>query len=312
VFFLETTRWQFNRLISSDARKGQFLMILASLAWGSSFPSVKWGLGFMHPLIFVFFRFFAAGLMTIILIKFLGSGNAFHFLRDRRIFALGLFNALGYLFQFIGMEYTTAGKASLLINMNVIVVAVLSFLILREAMGRQKILAITISVLGVILITTNGNLQTLWSGAFIGDMVVLLGGVIWAFYIVYSKKFLNSSNSNEVNSMDLTSAVIIMTMLVLAVPAAIYSFYDPSSLSALTAAPAIIAVCYTGLVCTTIAFTLYFAGLKYISASVSAVIMLLEIVFAVALAFIFLGEVPTFYTVIGGLLIGVAIYLAGK
>ena len=235
-----------------------------------------------------------------------------HFLRDRRIFALGLFNALGYLFQFIGMEYTTAGKASLLINMNVIVVAVLSFLILREAMGRQKILAITISVLGVILITTNGNLQTLWSGAFIGDMVVLLGGVIWAFYIVYSKKFLNSSNSNEVNSMDLTSAVIIMTMLVLAVPAAIYSFYDPSSLSALTAAPAIIAVCYTGLVCTTIAFTLYFAGLKYISASVSAVIMLLEIVFAVALAFIFLGEVPTFYTVIGGLLIGVAIYLAGK
>ncbi|MBS7249718.1 MAG: DMT family transporter [Candidatus Freyarchaeota archaeon] len=311
---METTRWQFNRLTSSDARKGQFLMILASLAWGSSFPSVKWGLGFMPPLIFVFFRFFAAGLMTIIFIKFLGSGNAFHFLRDRRLFVLGLFNALGYLFQFIGMEYTTAGKASLLINMNVIVVAVLSFLILRESMGRQKIIAITVSVLGVILITTNGNLQTLWSGAFIGDMVVLLGGVIWAFYIVYSKKFLNSSNSNdvEVNPMDITSAVIIITMLVLAVPAAIYSFYDPSSLSALTAAPAIIAVCYTGLVCTTIAFTLYFAGLKYISASVSAVIMLLEIVFAVALAFIFLDEVPTFYTVIGGLLIGVAIYLAGK
>ncbi len=289
-------------------------MILATLAWGSSFPAVKWGLGFIPPLIFVFFRFVAAALMTIVFIRFLGAGKTFHFLSDRRIFVLGLFNALGYLFQFIGMEYTTAGKASLLINMNVIVVAVLSFLFLGESMGWQKILAIIMSVFGVILIATNGNLQTLWSGTFIGDITVLLGGVIWAFYIVYSKKILDSAEEKgtEINSMDITSAVIIMTMFVLAVPATIYGLYEPSSLSTLITAPAIIAVCYTGLVCTTIAFTLYFAGLKHISASVSAVIMLLEIVFAVLLAFIFLNEIPSFYTIIGGLLIGTAIYLAAK
>jgi drug/metabolite transporter (DMT)-like permease len=112
--------------------------------------------------------------------------------------------------------------------------------------------------------------------------------------------------------MDITSAVILTTMFALAAPAAIYGFYEPSSLSALITAPSIIVVCYTGLVCTTIAFALYFAGLKYISASVSAVIMLLEIVFAVILAFIFLNEVPSFYTIIGGLLVGFAIYLASR
>lgn len=289
-------------------------MILASLAWGSSFPAVKWGLSFMSPLTFVFFRFVAAGLMTVGFVRFLGSGKAFYFLRDRKIFALGLFNALGYLFQFIGMQYTTAGKASLLINLNVIIVAILSFLLLGESMGWQKILAIIMSILGVFLITTNGNLQTLWSGTFMGDMIVLLGGGVWAFYIVYSKKFLNSAQVKgvEINSMDITSAVIIITMFVLAIPATIYGLYDLSSLSTLITAPAIIAVCYTGLVCTAIAFTLYFAGLKYISASISAIIMLLEIVFAVLLAFMFLNEIPTLFTLIGGLLIGTAIYLASK
>ncbi|MHA1578433.1 MAG: DMT family transporter [Candidatus Freyarchaeota archaeon] len=311
---MKALKLQLDGLVSSDARKGQLLMILATLAWGSSFPAVKWGLSFIHPLIFAFFRFVAAGLMTIAFARFLGAGNVFHFLSDRRIFVLGLFNSLGYLLQFIGMEYTTAGKAALLINMNVVVVAVLSFFFLGESMGWQKIVAVIVSTLGVFLITTNGNLETLWSGMFIGDIIVLLGGVFWAFYIVYSKRVLNTADEEgvEINSMDITSAVIVMTMFVLALPAMIYGFYHPTSLSTLITAPSIIAICYTGLVCTTVAFTLYFAGLKHISASASAVIMLLEIVFAVILALLFLSEIPSIYTILGGLLIGAAIYLVSK
>jgi drug/metabolite transporter (DMT)-like permease len=311
---LERITAKFNWRNSDEIRKGRILIILAALAWGSSFPIVKWGLYFINPIIFVFFRFLPASFIAILFVKYLGTNNAFNLIKDRRIIILGVINALGYLLQFVGMVFTTASKASLLVNVNVVIVAVFSFFILNEKIGWRKGIAIIISILGVFLITTEGNLQILLSGSIIGDLIVIVSGAIWAYYIVYSKKVIHQEDStgNIINSTDLSMAVIVITTLSLSIPGIIYGFYDPISLSYLISAEALIAILYTGVICTTLAFSLYYAGLKYVSASVSGIILLLEIVFAVILALIFLGEIPTFYTIIGGILIGSAIYLAEK
>jgi drug/metabolite transporter (DMT)-like permease len=57
---------------------------------------------------------------------------------------------------------------------------------------------------------------------------------------------------------------------------------------------------YTGIFCTTIAFTLYSYGLKNLGATITSVILLLEIVFGMLFAIILLDEIPTIITAIGG------------
>jgi drug/metabolite transporter (DMT)-like permease len=70
-----------------------------------------------------------------------------------------------------------------------------------------------------------------------------------------------------------------------------------------------IAILYIGLACTFAANLLYNAGLQGTKASVSSIILLLEIVFAMIFAVILLGEIPTIVTAMGGGLILLSIAL---
>ncbi|HVO77678.1 MAG TPA: DMT family transporter, partial [Methanomassiliicoccales archaeon] len=70
-----------------------------------------------------------------------------------------------------------------------------------------------------------------------------------------------------------------------------------------------LAILYLGIVCTGGAWLLYIMGLKGKGATDSSIILLLEIVFAMIFALIILGEVPGWPTLIGAVLIVVAIIL---
>jgi drug/metabolite transporter (DMT)-like permease len=70
-----------------------------------------------------------------------------------------------------------------------------------------------------------------------------------------------------------------------------------------------LAVLYIGLAATFAANLLYNAGLQGTKASVSSIILLLEIVFAMIFAVLILGEMPTIVTAIGGALILVSILI---
>ncbi|MFB0561190.1 MAG: DMT family transporter [Candidatus Lokiarchaeia archaeon] len=178
-------------------------------------------------------------------------------------------------------------------------------------MGKRKIVALVVSIVGVFLIAVNGDIGNLIGGQFFGNLLVLISGVLWAVYIVFSKVVLDNRSQKyvEINSMDLNYAVIVLTMIFSLLPAVTYGFFDFSLITDVATVPAFIAIFYTGFVCTTLAYFLYFEGLKHVTASATALFLLLQIVFAVVLAFLLLGEIPTLYTVFGGLLIGVSIYL---
>ena len=70
------------------------------------------------------------------------------------------------------------------------------------------------------------------------------------------------------------------------------------------------AIAYTAVFCTVIPFFLWTWGLRYISATASSVILLIEVVFAIALATVILDERLSFGTIVGGLCIISAIVLA--
>jgi drug/metabolite transporter (DMT)-like permease len=70
-----------------------------------------------------------------------------------------------------------------------------------------------------------------------------------------------------------------------------------------------IAIFYTAIFCWVIPYYFWLKGLKYISPVTSTVVLLSEIIIAVAISTIFLGEVLTIISGIGSALILIAILL---
>jgi drug/metabolite transporter (DMT)-like permease len=197
------------------------------------------------------------------------------------------------------MASTSATNSVLLVNTNVGVVAILAAIFLAEVITKRIILGIFMGMVGVLFISTNGDLSAIYSGTFWGNILVLAAGWVWAFYIVFQKKVLN----RNIDVLMVTGAIIAETMLFL-VPMTLlftpsYSFHPD----------AWIAILYIGLACTFAANLFYNAGLQGTKASVASIILLLEIVFAMIFAVLILGEMPTIVTAIGGALILLSIII---
>lgn len=268
--------------------------------WGTSFPAIKIGLKYVDPYQFVFLRFFLASLIMffVLLIK----GNlGFEFAKRRTIWFLGIANGVAYLFQYVGMNSTSASKSSLLVNLSAIWVAVLSWLILKERLGIKRGSGILFGILGVFLVTTNLNFQTLGQGAIFSDLLVILSGVVWAFFIVYDKQLV--SNAGDI--IQPITWVLFVTMLPL-VPSLFFSTSAPSQLPI----EAWLAIAYTAIFCWVIPYYLWSEGLKSISPVNSTIILLTEVLVALAVSSILLNDVLTLISGIGAFFIIVAVVLA--
>ncbi|HDZ12133.1 MAG TPA: EamA family transporter, partial [Bacteroidetes bacterium] len=110
--------------------------LFAAIFWGGSFPIVKFGLYYLKPLWFADLRMSIAFLFMFIFVK---NKKAF-WKFPKEIWWLGLFNAAGYFLQFVGMEYTTAAKASFFVNINVVFVVILAHFLFQEKLQWEKYL----------------------------------------------------------------------------------------------------------------------------------------------------------------------------
>jgi drug/metabolite transporter (DMT)-like permease len=271
-------------------------IILASLLWGTSFVSVKIGVEEIDPFFYSILRFLFGSLFLIVVVLAAKSYEPRLF-KDRIIWGIALVNAVAYNFQHVGISMTTATNAALLIDINAVFVAILAVFILGERLNYRIGVGLALGIAGVVVVTTGGDLSTILSGSFLGNMLVFFSGILWAVYIVYQKKVL----MREVNVLMITAVVMILTTIFL-VPMSLPLASD-FSITDLGMA----SVVYTGIFCSGLAFILYNAGLRKVGATISSIILLLEIVFAVFFAYLILSEVPTMPVIVGGSLIVLAI-----
>ncbi len=279
--------------------------VLAGLLWGSSFVVIKFGLRTIDPYWFAFLRFAVATVIAVAYAAATGRLPALGRLLRRRIVILfGISNAIGFILQFKGQTMTTAGKAALFVNVSTIFVAVGSRFMFRESFGPLKIIAVVAGMIGVFLVTTGGRLTIASPTEFVGDMIILAGAVAWTFFILLDKKIVHDT---DVDIRALTAAQVLLTALT-ALPVAL--LLAPRSFPAGDASWW--AILYTAVFCTIIPFMLWTSGLRYITATVSSVILLIEILFALLLAAVLLGERLTPAGIVGGGLIALAAYLATR
>jgi drug/metabolite transporter (DMT)-like permease len=285
--------------LADNKKKALLLTALAGFLWGTSFPAIKIGLHYMDAYTFAFLRFLvAASIMFFVLLL---TGNfTLKFSKKRLLLFLGISNGVAYLLQYIGMVFTTASKSSLFVNLSAVWVALISPIVLKEHLGGKKIVGVTVSLIGVVLMTTNLDFSSLNQGTIMGDLLVIGAGFLWALFIVYNKPLIKD-NQNLVQSM---TWLLIFTLLPL-IPTAAFSVSTFASLPL----DAWTAIFYTAVFCWVIPYYLWLKGLRHISAATSSVVLLTEIIVAVAIATLALGEVLTVISGVGALFIIIAILI---
>lgn len=271
-------------------------LVAASIIWGSSFIAIKVGVTHVDPVLFALVRYGFASMAVLPLI-FLFKEFDWRVMRNPLIWGLALLNAIAMNLQNIGMTMTTVTNTVLLIDINVVYIAVLAAFVLKERLTPKIMAGLLLGIVGVIIISTNGDISSVGGGTFTGNIFVLVAGLIWSVYVVYLTKTLQSGTS-------LVSATMVLILLttVFMVPFTLAFAKDWTMDTTGWEMAA-----YTGIFCTTIAFTLYSYGLKGLGATITSVILLLEIVFGMLFAIILLDEIPTIITAIGGAFILLAV-----
>jgi len=246
------TRWQ------ADAT-----LALIALIWGSTFVLVKNALDAVEPMTFVGWRFWLASVFLVILfwrrMRGLTRGEA---LAGGLI---GIWLALGYIFQTIGLQTTTSAKAGFITGLSVVIVPVLATLLLRRPPGRGAALGILAATVGLGFLSLERDLSMAT-----GDLWVLAGALMFALHIVSVAHFAPHHDTIRLTT------VQIATVAMLAGGAS-FVFETPRvDLPAETWG----VIAFTGLVATALVFSLQVYAQRFTTPTHTALLFSLEPVFA--------------------------------
>ncbi len=237
----------------------------------------------------IFFRLLFA--LTAITLYLAVSGRFFELrLKEKKsyLLMLGLFEAAAVMANFYSIRYTTVSIAVLLLYTTPIYVTLLSPLVLKEKITQRSIIALMLSVTGVILVVQP---QTLQNGInIIGVTLGLASGILFALMILTSRKIRDIYTGTAQATWSMIISLIVFSPFAFAVSMDVLKNHMQLLI-------------LFGLVPTAIGGILYFSGLRLIKAQSASIISLLEPVSAVVFAFIILSEPIVIATVIGGVFI---------
>ena len=280
------------------------VMALSGVLWGTSFVAMKVGLEYVDPYSFVFLRMVVAFVFSAAFLFFRQRPRV-SVLRDWRIWVLGILNGAAYVIQYVGISYTTATRTALIVNSNVAFTALLSWKMLQEPIGLGVLLEIPLAALGIFLLTTGGDLSTLAGGQSTGDLLVLVSGLIWSVFLVLNKKVVSEKDS----SVSQMVAWVLLAMTVSIAPVAVTFGNFRSSMLPWEAWVAII---YTAVICTAVPYFLFTMAQRAVGATLSALVLLIEVVVAIVSSALILNEQFAIGSGLGAVLVCASILLASR
>lgn len=287
----------------TDSTLSTYLALtLAIVFWGFSFIATKVALASFTPFCLIFFRFAAASVFFVWLLKRTGfppfNRQNLKLLALLAIFQPGLY----FTFETIGLQYTTATKTSLIIATIPIVVLLLSVLFLRERVKPINAIGICISMAGVCLLVFGEGHTATSGGALLGDLMI--GGAVLsaAVYMIIARHLGQTVTPIQITGMQIIFGAILF------LPAFLYDL--PQLSWGEIRYEGIIALAALTLFATIGAFLCYNYALSRIPAARAAVcINGIPVVTAFG-AWVLLGESLAPLQLVGGVIVLAAVYLA--
>ena len=171
-----------------------FALLFAVFFWGLSFPLIKEALDLgILPITLAVLRYMI-GLIPLILYLVIKRDlkPMMKALRDdwKLFLALGLVGiTFPNLLQNYGMVWTSAHVSSIIQASGPVFTIILALFFLREHLGLYKIAGTALAIIGTLLLITEGGV-TFKGTTFLGNLLVMLSAISYAFSSILSKKSL--------------------------------------------------------------------------------------------------------------------------
>lgn len=178
---------------------GFLLLNFVAVIWGSQHVIIKEAIdSFPAPSLLNFARFFVSTIVFSpslfkVLMKY-STTSISSSLILRAGAELGLYTFLGFGFQAIGLETTSATRSAFLLYLNVKFVPILSYIIFQRVYPWNTWISALLAFIGTFLLSTDG------APASPGDGWSILAAMASALFILRIEKFSNQFNAAELNA----------------------------------------------------------------------------------------------------------------
>jgi uncharacterized membrane protein len=152
-------------------------------------------------------------------------------------------------------------------------------------------------LVGVYVLVPSFSLQ---SSAFLAVLWGLASAATFALLSVFNRKLGKTHESTVISFYQFIAAAMVLS------PVLVWD--HPSRLAGTRT---VLLLLFLGVACTALAHTMFISGLRHISTMLASLFTSLEPVWGIVFAVIFLGEIPVFRSLLGGLLIISASAVAG-
>lgn len=269
--------------------KGNLILLLTAVVWGTGFIAQKLGNEAMPPMAFNAIRQLFAGIVLCPVMMFslkksryldpsCNTRSAIDYRKKKALIGgsiCGLCMLAGTATQQIGLLTVSAGKSGFISAIYIVFTPLFS-VIIGKRVNVKTFVCIALAMFGFGVMSLKGGL----GGATTGDWLTLISAAAFAAQIVVISFFVDKDN-------DIVLSVI--EMLVCGIVGLIISFIfeEPTIASTMAGMPAIL---YSTFVPTAIGYTGQIVGEKYTDSTSAALIMSLESVFAAIFGAMLLAE----------------------
>lgn len=278
--------------------KADLMLVLVTLCWGVSYYLMDVALADLSPFTLNAYRFIGAFMVAgIFAYRKLKTVN-----RTTLKYSLLIGGALVFVYMgaTFGVKYTTLSNSGFLCALTVIFVPILEMIFLRKKPHRKIILAVTMSLIGIMLLTLKDDFS-INMDHLRGDLLCLMGAVAYAVDLILTEKAVSHEEVDAFQLGVFQLGVTGICMLILAVV-----FEEPH-----LPGTAVIwgSVIFLSLFCTGLAFIIQAVAQQYTTAAHVGIIFTLEPVFAAIVAFFFAGEVLTAKSYLGAVVMTAALFV---
>ena len=205
--------------------------------------------------------------------------------------------------QFLGTKLSTAANGSLVTSATPAFVLLFAWILLREQITPQRLIALFLATLGVIAVIDPRAAQ-LNPDLFLGNLLLIGAAVTWALYSVLVRKV--TQNTDVL----LFSLIAFIGGLPVTLPA---SGWELSTVGVGEISPGIVAgVLFLGVISTALAMVLWNTAFAYVDASLASLTFFAQPVVGTLLGWLFLKERITPLFLLGGLLIGIGLVISSR
>ncbi len=281
--------------------RGLIILFITTILWGSTFPLTKELLRYGTTVEILFLRFFFTSLLLILIRPYYFYSFLRNFWKtDVLLLFLGVINFTAIYLQTIGLETVSSANAGFITALSVLMVPVLNHFRGKYHLERKIILSVIIALLGIYLLSYGFSIP---QEMYMGDVWILASAFCYSVYIITVEEV--SKKNSAVDILTVVFFITAVIFLIANIPILWTNYgknreflmqYEFILYMSLLVVPGSI-----------FSYGMMFYGQRFVPSNLAAMIYLMEPVFATAIAGIFFREPVFTHTILGGMVILLAL-----